>query len=278
MTTTAEAGPARPARRVPSFWGVDSSPFSAAGDPPQPCRIVLRQVDDNDFELVETLVYTPPGDMPDRPAAPLAILPGWLTSDLASIPGILGWFARRHGRHTPAALVHDLLIAGDDEGPPPALPSDWVLPPEHADMLFRHMLLASGVPPVRSHLMWAAVTARTRWTTRLHRRLGIVVWGLAALVGTVALGVGLARGSAPVVGAALAAPVPAALLWGNQYVAGLIAGYAVWWALLGSAPAWTAYKLYQGVEGLVWLARRLRRARPGAPAAEVPAPVPYHAR
>src|SRR5690606_38359615 len=98
-------------RAAPRFWAVDSTPFSWAGDPPQPCRIVLRQVDDNDFELVETLVYTPPEDVPDRPAAPLVIRPGWLTSDLASIPGILGWFARRHGRHTPAALVHDFLIA-----------------------------------------------------------------------------------------------------------------------------------------------------------------------
>ena len=279
MATTAEAGPVRSARRIPRFWAVDSAPFSAAGDPPQPCRIVLRQVDDNDFELVETLVYAPPEGMPDRPAAPLAILPGLLTSDLASIPGILGWFARRHGRHTPAALAHDFLITGDDEEPPPGLPADWALPPERADVLFRHMLLASGVPPVRAYLMWAAVTARTRWTTRFHRKLGIVAWGLAALAGTVALAVGLARGSAPVVAAALAAPVPAALLWGNQYVAGLISGYAVWWALLGSAPAWTAYKLYQGVEGLVWLARRLRRRRRGGPAAaEVPPPVPYDAR
>src|SRR5690606_33570956 len=149
-------------------------------------------------ELVETLVYTPPEDVPDRPAAPLVIRPGWLTSDLASIPGILGWFARRHGRHTPAALVHDFLIA--DEGPrPPGLPADWAVPPEQADLLFRRMLLASGVPPVRCWLMWAAVTARTRWTTRPLRRFGIVAWGLAALAGTVALALGLARGDALVV-------------------------------------------------------------------------------
>ncbi|HEX6421367.1 MAG TPA: DUF1353 domain-containing protein [Acidimicrobiales bacterium] len=278
-TTTAATGRQGPAGRRPRFWAVDSTPFSAAGDPTQPCRIVLRQVDDNDFELVETLVYTPPAAMPGRPAAPLAILPGWLTSDLASIPGILGWFARRHGRHTAAALVHDFLIA--DEGDrPPELPADWAVPPEQADVLFRRMLLDSGVPPVRSWLMWAAVTARTRWSTRLHRRLGIVAWGLAALVGTVALALGLARGEALVVAAALVAPVPASVLWGNQFPAGLIAGYAVWWALLGSAPAWTAYKLYQGVEGLVWLARRLaNRARAGAPPPEaVPAPVPYDAR
>lgn len=276
MATTAEAGPVGPARRTPRFWAVDSTPFSAAGDPPQPCGIVLRQVDDNDFALVETLVYTPPGDMVDRPAAPLAIQPGWLTSDLASIPGILGWFARRHGRHTAAALAHDFLITGDDEAPPPDLPPDWALPPEQADVLFRHMLLASGVPPVRAWLMWTAVTARTRWSTRLHRKLGIAAWGLAAAIGTAVLAVGLARGDASLVVAALAAPVPAAVLWGNQYVAGLIAGYAVWWALLGSAPAWTAYKLYQGVEGLVWLVRRLRRR--GVPAEAVPAPVPYDAR
>jgi hypothetical protein len=44
----------------------------------------------------------------------------WLgETDLASIPSFLGWFARRHGRHTPAALLHDQLIPNDD---PHALP------------------------------------------------------------------------------------------------------------------------------------------------------------
>ena len=273
---TATVG-ARRHRTIPAFWAEDSSPFSTL-DGGQPCRIVLRQVDDNDFALGEALVLTPADDMPDRPSGPLVIRPEWLTSDLASIPGILGWFARRHGRHTPAALVHDFLITGRRETPPAELPTDWVLPPERADRLFRDMLLASGVPPVRSYLMWAAVAARTRWKTATRRRVGLAVWALAAAVGTGALVIALAQQLWAVAAVALTAPVAASALWGGQWPAGVIAGYAVWWVLVGAIPSWIAYKLYQGVEGLVWLARwRPRRA--GAPARDVPpAPVPFDQR
>jgi hypothetical protein len=236
--------------------------------------VVLHQVDDHEFALVEPLVLTPPAGMPGRPAGPLVIQPDWLTSDLASIPRMLGWFARRDGRHTPAALVHDFLITGEGEEPPEGLPADWVLEPEQADLLFRETLLASGVPPVRSWLMWAGVTARTRWTTRLRRRLTLCLWALTAAVGTVALVAGLAQGAWGVVALALVAPIPASALWGRQFRAGLIAGYAVWWALAGSAPAWLAFTAYRAVEGAVWVIHRLRGGRrrsPQAPAASAPA-------
>jgi len=263
---------------VPYFWSVDSSPFSAPGATPQPCRIVLRQLDDNDFQLVEPLVLTPPPGIPGLPSAPLVIGPGQLVSDLASVPEVLGWFARRHGRHTPAALVHDFLILGRDEAPPDGLPAEWHIDPAVADLLLREMLLASGVPPIRSYLMWSAVTAHTRWRSRTGRRWTMLAWGVTAAVGTLVLALGLARGDLATVAAALVAPVVAAGLWGRQYLAGLIAGYAVWWAVIGAVPAWMAYKLYQGVEGLVWLARRGWRDRGGRRAPEPPAPVPFDQR
>jgi hypothetical protein len=248
------------------------------GPDSQPCRIVLRQIDDNDFALVDPLVFTP-SEGSGLPERPLVIQPEWLTSDLASIPSVVGWFARRHGRHTPAALVHDLLIRSEGEDPPDELPAEWVLEPDQADLLFRELLVASGVPPVRSYLMWAAVAARTRWKTRPSRRPAMVLWGLAALVGTVALVVGATQGEPGVVLAALLAPIPAAVLWGQQFGAGLIAGYAVWWALIGAVPAYVAYKIYQAVEGLVWLVRWRRHARAGKPpGTQPPAPVPYDAR
>lgn len=262
----------RRADGIPSFWAVDSSPFSAFPPGSQPCRIVLRQVDDNDFALVEPLVLTPPAGMPDPPDDPLVVGPSALVTDLASIPTFFGWFARRHGRHTPAAIVHDHLIRESDEPPPDDLPPQWQLSPERADALFLTTLLASGVPPVRSHLMWSAVTARTRWKTVPRRRIALAVWALAALVGTIVLVVSAAQRDVASALVALVAPVPAALLWGRQYRAGLVAGYAVWWALLGAVPAWVAYKLYEAVEGLVWLMRRWRRRRAGAPAADVPPP------
>src|SRR5690606_34544138 len=147
---TATAGSRRRIKALPPFWEVDSTPFSAVGPVPQPCRIVLRQIDDNDFALVEPLVFTP-AEGTGLPERPLVIQPHWLTSDLASIPSVVGWFARRHGRHTPAALVHDLLIRSEGEDPPDDLPAEWVLEPDQADLLFRELLVASGVPPVRSY-------------------------------------------------------------------------------------------------------------------------------
>ena len=190
---------------VPAFWRVDSSPFSRPGAPHQPARVVLHQVDDKNFDLVEPLVYTPPADVPGAPRTPLEIHRGWLRSDLASIPDVVGWFARRHGRHTPAALVHDLLIverrsfrsdepAEPDERYPPGFPEDWKVDPEVADLLFRRMLLDSGVPPVRAYLMWAAVTLRTRMKTGRGRLASVVAWLALALTGTVLLGASVAQG------------------------------------------------------------------------------------
>jgi hypothetical protein len=278
MAVTADRASGSPARKVPPFWGEDSTPFSAF-EGVQPCRIVLHQVDDNDFDLVDRLVVTAPASLPDLPRGPFVIEPAWVRAcDLASIPGVLGWFARRHGRHTGAALVHDLLILGRDAELPEDVPQEWRLAPEQADLLFRELLLACGVPPVRSYVMWAAVAARTRWYSGLRRRAAMIAWGLSAAAGTGALVVGLAGGYEPLVGAAVVAPVAGALLWGRQYVAGLIGGYAVWWALAGSAPAWMAYKVYQGIEGLVWLVQWGRRRMAGAPVGDLPGPVKHNER
>jgi len=264
------------AKRIPPFWDTDSTPFSARGEPTQPCRIVLQQVSDGEFDLVDPLVFTPPAGVPGVPGAPLDIDPDWLRSDLASIPDVVGWFARRHGRHTPAALVHDLLITEEGRTRPSGYPPEWELDPTLADLLFRRMLLASGVPPVRSAIMWAAVTFRTRLNTGAARRWAVIAWIAAALAGTVLLAVSLAQLWWLLAVVALLAPVPASALWGRQFAAGLIAGYAVWWALLGAAPAWIAFKLYQAVEGAVWLVRWWMHRRRGQPAVEAPATPPTY--
>lgn len=275
---------------IPAFWRVDSSPFSRPGDPSQPARVVLHQVDDKNFDLVEPLIYTPPDDVPGAPSTPLEVREGWLRSDLASIPDVVGWFARRHGRHTPAALVHDLLIverrplrphepAGPDERYPPGFPDEWKIAPEVADLLFRRMLLDSGVPLVRSYLMWAAVTFRTRTRTGRRRLALVVAWLALALAGTVLLVASVAQGWWALAAVALVTPVPAAMLWGRQFGAGVIAGYAVWWALVGAVPAWAAFKLYQVIELLPWALFVRRHRRSGAPASEAPpAPTSYESR
>ncbi len=273
-TTGTGTGTGRP-RKVSRFWATDSTPFAADGGT-QPCEVLLQQVDDNNFALEARLQVRAPAGMAEMPATTLTVEKAWLERcDLASIPGVLGWFARRHGRHTPASLVHDLLIVSERSPLPAGVPDEWRLGPEQADVLFRELLLASGVPPVRSYVMWAAVAARTRWHTGLRRRATLIAWGACAAVGTVALVIGVAGGNWALVAAALVAPAVAAALWGGQYPAGVVAGYAAWWAVAGSAPAWVAFKLYQGVEGLVWVVQWLRKRFGGTEATE-PTPPTRH--
>jgi hypothetical protein len=93
---------------------------------------------------------------------------------------------------------------------------------------------------------------------RFRGRAGIVAWFAAALAGTSLLIVGAGTGQLVLMAIALVAPVPFAALWGRQYTAGLIAGYAFWPVAFGSVPGWLAYQVYQGVEYTVRVIGRLR--------------------
>ena len=101
-------------------WDLDTRPFADANGT-QPARFSLRQVDDDTFELSESFLYTG-----GPHAGPVPVTAEHLgRTDLASIPSFLGWFARRSGRHTPAALLHDQLITDEPE----RLPEDQRLSP-----------------------------------------------------------------------------------------------------------------------------------------------------
>jgi hypothetical protein len=262
-----------------SFWTQDSTPFSAQGDAPQPCQVVLRQIDDNDFSLQQPLVFTRPDRMRGGTGAELVLTRTWLAkTDLASIPGYLGWFVRRHGRHTPAALLHDFLIKKQDDPWPDDLPAEWQLEPAQADLLFRELLVVSNVPLVRAYVMWAGVTARTRWYSGWGRRIALVLWFLLALAGTAALGYALATLEWWLIAVALLAPLVGAVLWGGQFMAGVTGGYAFPLVVAGSLPAFLAYLVYQGVE---WVALAIRRWRHRATPAKVeslPAPPTFSQR
>ena len=112
------------------------------------------QVTDNDFKLLKPFQYT---------RADGRVIPvdhRWLgNTELASIPSYLGWFARRHGRHTPPALLHDQLIP--DKKHPPPTPPPVQPPPVEADLEFRQAMRASGVALVKS---WVLATTSTRAT------------------------------------------------------------------------------------------------------------------
>lgn len=247
-------------------WDQDTTPFSTAnGQQAQPALFKLRQVDDDDFELLEPFNFTC--------ADGTRVIPVTSTllgrTDLASIPTFLGWFARRHGRHTPAALLHDQLIpkkAAD-------LPEELRMPRTDADRLFREALRTSGVALVKSWVLWTGVTLGTRLRSGFWRAAAIVVWFLAALAGTVLLVYGGFSGRPLLLAIALLAPAPFAVLWGRQWTAGLIAGYAFWPVAFGSVPAWLSYQLYRLVEHL---ARRLGQLRPAA--TPLPPSVPFSKR
>lgn len=244
-------------------WRERTEPFHALGAQDGPARFVVEQVDDACFAIPDGagFEFRPPSGGPpivvDSTSLPL--------TDFASIPSFVSWFVTRYGRHTPAALVHDQLVAegvsADDR--------------RRADDLFLEMMELLDVPVVRRSIMWSAVTLATRWSSGWRRRLGVVGWGASATGGLVLLGVGAVTGRPAQCVVALLLPVPASLWWGRQARAGLIAGYALI-PVVGPALASAAgYGVYWVVEELV------RRASALAPTREVeqlPAPTPFRER
>jgi hypothetical protein len=230
--------------------------FTRAGGH-EPARIVLRQVGDHQFELVEGFTYSgsagtwtvTPADLPE--------------TDLASIPQFMSWFVSRYGHHTLAALLHDHLVRNGAALDPPVTRME-------ADEVFLEALTDLEVPYVRSRLMWAAVTFATRWASGGWRRLGLAVWMALAATGVLALVVALLTVNVPLGVVALVAPVPAALLWGwRQRAAGLMGGYTLWLVVLPAALNLAVYCLYSGTERVLRLLR-LRFVRPAPDRARVP--------
>jgi hypothetical protein len=225
-----------------------SPPYFAIDDdnsPPSQPRFVLEQIDDNKFSVSVPFVYRP---SPPREQVEVSIstLP---TTDLASIPWFVSWFVSRHGRHTPAALVHDCLVhQAREKGDPVAR--------AQADQEFLNALDELNVPPVRSRVMWAAVTLATRWTTNWRRRAGIVLWLIAALAGTAAFGFGAFTGRPQVMIIAALGPLVGAALWGGQFAAGVVAGYALLLIAVPTATCVAAYSVYWLAEQVVLVARK----------------------
>jgi hypothetical protein len=227
---------------MPFDYEHTSGPFVRVGGA-APALIELRQVTDDRFAVLESFEYRRDG------ASPLLVDKTRLgRTNLASIPTWLGWFMRRHGRHTAAALMHDQEVGES---------SDLEVPFETrraADERFRLALRASGVPPVRARLMWTAVTFATRQGTRTgtaedaRRRALVELWIILALAGIGVLVYGCATGNAVIILLALLGPFFGAFLWGSQYGAGVIAGYALPLVIGGSIPGIVAYHVYWLVE------------------------------
>ena len=237
-------------------WGASTAPFTDL-DGAEPARFALEQVDDDRFRLLVPFRYQPPT------GPPIEVTPDALgTTDLASIQTSLTWFMNRHGRHTPAALVHDLLVGRSTS------PAERAA----ADERFHQAMADLDVPPVRRLVMWSAVTLASRWAAGGWSRAGVVTWGLASVAGTALLVHGVVHRRPGQVVVALVGPAAAAPLWGRQAVAGVVGGYALWVVVLPTAASLAGYGTYWAVEEGVRRLRTLGRRR-GAPPA--PGPVPF---
>jgi hypothetical protein len=240
-------------------WTKRTGPFSAPGVPGSPARFVVEQTGDSCFAVVapgfayngELTVVVTPETLPE--------------TDFASIPRYLSWLVSRYGPHTPAALVHDQLVSG---GMP-------YRERRAADDLFLTIMRQIDVPPVSARLMWAAVTLATRWRGGAARRASVIVWGLLAVVGIVALVAGLVTGTAALVVAALVGPAAGAVVWTDRYLAGLVAGYSLPVVVVPAAVALAGYAVYWAAERAV---RAVRSVLPRYRGADLREPLPYQGR
>ena len=170
-------------------------------------------------------------------------------SDLASIPRYMRWFESAYGAHTLAAVLHDDLIVDEPNGGP--LGSDTL-----SDTFFREMMKAAGVPWIKRWIMWAAVALRSRWAAGGIRRISVFVWILLSSAGITsflwAAGSVLFDWSGPdawlLLSFAVPLPLVAAVLWGRQYGAGLVAAAAALWILPAAVVAGIGYVVYLGLE------------------------------
>src|SRR4051794_2376451 len=136
------------------------------------------------------------------------------------------------------------------------------------------MMDALEVPPVRSRVMWAAVTLATRWDAKRWRRVSVVLWFLMAAAGMALLVYGVVTGSVGAIVVALVGPAIAAALWGHQYWAGVIAGYTLPPVVLPALASVAGYSVYWIAE---WIVKAGRHALPGT-RPYLPRPVKYRDR
>ena len=239
-------------------WVRHTAPF-VDQDGREPARFVLRQVADQLFQLGEGFRYDPAGHDISVDSHSL------VETDLASIPLFMAWFVPVNGRHTPAALVHDQLVAhSTDPGQPPDSRAD-------ADDVFLKTMTDTDMPILRRSLMHTAVTLATRFVRGGITRLGMILWCAASLVGTALLVWALWQHAWWVALAAALAPIPGGLLWGTRNARqGVLAGYAAWFVAIPAATTLAGYTAYYVAEKAIGALAVVR----GTPRTDVPPPAP----
>jgi hypothetical protein len=142
-------------------------------------RFLWFEHEREEFKLLQRIrYYDKPLDTTITVPAPMS---GFRT-DLTSVPAWFTWLVPKSGSHLPAALIHDGLIP-DRHGP-----QTYVSEPRRqidridADRIFRDAMVATGVGPVRSWLVWAAVSTAS---LVLGPRTGWAWWKRAWFAGVV---------------------------------------------------------------------------------------------
>jgi hypothetical protein len=108
---------------------------------PRGSKVDVRQVDDQDWEVLRALAYHATSEDFEVPVGE--------HTDFASVPRVFVWFIPRYGRYTKAAILHDYLCSI-------CVPAGRVSRIE-ADGIFRQAMRELGVPFLRRWIMWAAV-------------------------------------------------------------------------------------------------------------------------
>ena len=231
----------------------------------QPAEVKLTQIRRKSFSLDSSLSYKGETGLKDPPTGARTVRPKHLPdgTDLTSVPRALQWFVSPYGVHTPAVLLHDRLIGGSG--------LSGMSDPD-ADRYFRFMLRELGVPWIRRWMMWAAVAIRTRWAGGRLKKATVALWALASLAGIGLAVYSIVVGEGLLLLASLGAPFVFALLWGRQYVAGLVAAVTSPWVLpptllgaVGFAVYWCLEQAALVVGDIVRVCRRQPPKGEGVP-------------
>lgn len=267
-------------RLTPAGMGVRPEPErfhdEGSADPP---KIVLERVESGDvhrraerFRMLHRIAYR------DREHGDLLVPAdlGTFETDLTSVPTIFTWLVPRTGRHLPPALLHDGLVHAPDQPASYLSVEGHVLDRVAADRVFRAAMRDTDTGPVRSWLVWSAITLSTiwhgsaAWSRATHRRyqlaaaMSLVVIALLGVLATLDLfdvidgvpwmgersfGMELVGGLA----GAVVVPLLLGLTWGRFAVAGVVSGIALAVLLHVTVALGLITLAYQSAE---WIARR----------------------
>ncbi len=181
---------------------------------PAETKLTLRVEGPKDFKVVHGFRYK---DQYDHDK--VYTVTDETETDLASVPFFLQWLVLSYGKHTSAAIVHDVYWGPKEQNQTRA-------ELRQANTAFRHAMWESDVPFLRRWFMWTAVTLAMLGKSQDWPRVAIWAAGLVTVVAAVlaANGVVVAWPVVAVVGVAAVVLVVATAIvrkLGSKIIAGI---------------------------------------------------------